>query len=183
MKKLLESAKNKKYKTTSKETSVLNYVTDEVNLEDGQGAVSVTIPHSNLQTVKYVYDEEKQVYERYARNKEQTDWTSGNTITTKNIIIMFCENYTLSDSENKGRQGIKNIGTFDGYYITNGKAIKIKCTKNSREEKTEYKDLNGNTIKVNDGNTFVNICPLNANVQLEAPATTLPSNDTTKPEV
>lgn len=183
MKKLLASAKNKKYKTTSNEKSVLNYVTDEVNLEDGQGAVSVTIPHSNLQTVKYVYDEEKQVYERYARNREQIDWTSGNTITTKNIIIMFCENYKLTDSENKGRQGLKNIGTFDGYYITNGKAIKIKCTKNSREEKTEYKDLNGNTIEVNDGNTFVNICPLNANVQIESPVTTLPSNDTTKPVV
>ena len=167
MKKLLESAKNKKYKTTSKETSVLNYVTDEVNLEDGQGAVSVTIPHSDLQTVKYVYDEEKQVYERYARNKEQTDWTSGNTITTKNIIIMFCENYTLSDSENKGRQGIKNIGTFDGYYITNGKAIKIKCIKEDRNIQTKYQDLEGNEIKVNDGNTWVQICPKNANVQIE----------------
>ena len=46
--------------------------------------------------------------------------------TTKNIIITFCDNYTLQDSENKGRQGLKNIGTFDGYYITNGKAIKIQ---------------------------------------------------------
>ncbi len=38
---------------------MLNYVTDEVNLEDGQSAVSITIPHSNLQTVKYEYDEQK----------------------------------------------------------------------------------------------------------------------------
>ena len=117
--KLLASAKNKKYRTTSTATSVLNYTVDEVNLEDGQGAISVTIPHSNLQTVKYVYNEDSKVYERYARNKAQKDWTTGNPITTKNIIITFCDNYTLSDSENKGRQGIKNIGTFDGYYITN----------------------------------------------------------------
>ena len=167
--KLLQSAKNKKYKTTSNEKSVLNYVTDEVNLEDGQGAISVTIPHSNLQTVKYVYNEEDKVYERYARKKEQKDWTTGKTITTKNIIITFCNNYTLSDSENKGRQGLRNIGTFDGYYITNGKAIKIKCIKNSREEKTIYQDLEGNIIDVNDGNTFVNICPTDAKVIIEAP--------------
>ena len=32
-KKLLESAKNKGYKTTSTKESVLNYVTEEVNLE------------------------------------------------------------------------------------------------------------------------------------------------------
>lgn len=170
--KLLVSANNKKYKTTSTNQSVLNYTTDEVNLSDGQGAISVTIPHSDRQTVKYVYDEANKVYKRNARGKAQTDWTSGEAITTKNIIITFCDNYTLSDSENKGRQGLKNIGTFDGYYITNGKAIKIKCTKDSREAKTVYKDLNGNIIKVNDGNTFVNICPINSNVVLETPAET-----------
>ena len=167
--KLLKSAQSKKYKTTSDEESVLNYVTDEVNLENGQDAISVTIPHSDLQTVKYVYNEETKVYERYARKKAQTDWTTGNAITTKNIIITFCDNYTLNDSENKGRQGLRNIGTFDGYYITNGKAIKIKCIKNARDEKTTYQDLEGNEIKVNDGNTFVNICSTDTDVVLEAP--------------
>lgn len=168
--KLLQSAKNKKYKTTSKEKSVLNYVTDEVNLENGQGAISVTIPHSNLQTVEYKYDAENKVYERYARNKKQTDLNTKQAITVKNIIITFCENYTLTDKENKGRQGLKNIGTFDGYYITNGKAIKIKCEKTARDEKTVYRDLDGNIIEVNDGNTFVNICAPDAKVVIEAPA-------------
>lgn len=165
--KLLASAKSKKYKTTSDKESVLNYVTDEINLEAGEVANIVTIPHSDLQTVKYVYDAENKVYQRYARNKEQKDWDTKSIITTKNIIITFCDNYTLNDTENKGRQGLKNIGTFDGYYITNGKAIKIKCIKNSREEQTIYQDLEGNEIKVNDGNTFVNICPIAAKVGLE----------------
>ena len=170
--KLLQSAKNKNYRTTSTKESVLNYVTDEVNLENGQGAISVTIPHSTLQIVKYVYDKENKVYERYARNKSQKDWTSGKPVTTKNIIITFCDNYTLTDKENKGRQGLKNIGSFDGYYITNGKAIKIKCIKEDRDEQTRYEDLEGNEIKVNDGNTFVQICPIAAKVMIEAPVET-----------
>ena len=29
-----------------------------------------------------------------------------------------------------------------------------------------YKDLDGNEIKVNDGNTFVQICPINAKVEI-----------------
>ena len=155
--KLLESAKSKNYRTTSTEESVLNYVTDEVNLEDGEVATTITIPHSDLQTVEYEYDEENKVYVRYARGEEQTDWDTDEPVTTKNIIITFCDNYTLSDKENKGRQGLKNIGTFDGYYITNGKAIKIQCIKNERDEKTVYQDMNGKEINVNDGNTFVNI--------------------------
>ena len=175
--KLMQSAKNKKFRTTSKEKSVLKYTTEEVNLEEGIIADEVTIPHSNLQTVKYKYDEDSKKYVRYARGKEQTDWETKETVETKNIIITFCDNYTLSDVENKGRQGLKNIGTFDGYYITNGKAIKIKCTKNARDEKTVYKDLQGNEIKVNDGNTFVNICPTNAKVQIEGNEETVNSQN------
>lgn len=127
----------------------------------------ITIPHSKLQTVKYEYNKETKTYDRYARGKIQTDYITGETVTTKNIIITMCDNYTLQDSENKGRQGLKNIGTFDGYYITNGTAIPIKCIKTSREVQTVYKDLDGNEINVNDGNTFINICPTDAKIEIE----------------
>ena len=177
--KILKSANSKKYRTTSKEESVLNYVTDEVDLADGQDAISVTIPHSTLQTVRYDYDEQTKTYKRFARNKAQTEWYTKEQVTTKNIIITFCDNYTLTDTEDKGRQGLKNIGTFNGYYITNGKAIKIKCIKNARDEKTIYQDLEGNEIKVNDGNTFVNICPTDAKVVIEAPEPADITNTTT----
>ena len=176
--KILQSAKNKNYRTTSDKESILQYTTDEVKLEEGQSAVSITIPHSNLQTVKYEYDEENRVYKRYARKKEQTDWETGETLTAKNIIVTLCDNYTLTDSENKGRQGLKNIGTFDGYYLTNGRAIKIKCIKNDREEQTVYQDLEGNEIKVNDGNTWVNICPTDAKIVIEAAEGEEPSDGT-----
>ena len=143
-----------------------------VNEEDGIKtkalvAKNVTIPHSNLQTVKYEYNEETKTYKRYARKKLQTDYITKEPITTKNIIITMCDNYTLTDSENKGRQGLKNIGTFDGYYITNGKAIEIKCIKTSRDKQTIYKDLEGNEIDVNDGNTFINISPTDAKIVIE----------------
>ena len=173
---MLLQAQSKNYRTTSTEESVLNYVTDEVNLEDGQVAETITIPHSDLQTVTYEYDTENQVYVRYARGEEQVDWDTEEPVTTKNIIITFCDNYTLTDSENKGRQGLKNIGTFDGYYITNGKAIKIQCIKEARDEKTIYQDMNGNEIEVNDGNTFVHICPTDADVTIDGPEETTATN-------
>ena len=143
-----------------------------VNEEDGIKtkalvAKDVTIPHSNLQTVKYEYDEQTKTYKRYARKRLQTDYITGEAVTTKNIIITMCDSYTLKDSENKGRQGLKNIGTFDGYYITNGIAIPITCSKTARDAQTVYKDLDGNEINVNDGNTFINICPTDAEVVIE----------------
>lgn len=174
---ILKAAKTKKYKTTSNQKSVLNYEAEEVTLKEAQEAITVTIPHSTLQTVKYEYDVQKKVYQRYARKKAQTDWDTKEAITTKNIILTFCDNYTLNDSENKGRQGLKNIGTFDGYYITNGKAIKIKCVKEARDKQTVYQDLEGNEIKVNDGNTWIQICPTDAKVTIEGPATQSTTNN------
>ena len=197
--KILEMANNKKYKTTSNEKSILNYVADEFTLAEKYGtkveietadgeknantttnsatygtvenqvlnATKVTIPHSKLHTVVYEYNAETKRYTRYARKKTQTDWDTKEPITTKNIIIEFINNTDLKDGENKGRQDLHNIGTFDGYYITNGEVIKIKCTKSSRSEKTVYKDLSGREIDVNDGNTWVNICPTDAKVTFE----------------
>lgn len=156
------------YRMTTNDDGVLKYVTEEITLEESQQvANNVTIPHSKSQKVKYEYNAETKRYTRYARNKLQKDYTSGEAVTTKNIIIEFADNYTLQDTENKGRQGLSNIGTFDGYYITNGKAIKITCTKSARNKKTVYKDLSGNEIKVNDGNTWINICPKDANIIFE----------------
>lgn len=176
---ILKIAGRKGYKTKSNQKSVLNYVADEFDLANKyqsentdkntipKNAQKITIPHSNLQTVKYEYNEQEKVYTRYARNKIQTDYITGEPVKTKNIIITMCDNYTLTDKENKGRQGLKNIGTFDGYYITNGKAIKIQCIKNERNKQTVYKDLEGKEIDINDGNTFINICPINAKIEIE----------------
>ena len=97
----------------------------------------------------------------------QKDWDTKDPVTTKNIIVTFAKNTVLNDGTNKDRQNLSNIGTLDGYYITNGKAIKIKCEKTSRKEQTVYKDVNGNEIDINDGNTFIPIVPLNSEITIE----------------
>lgn len=162
--KILEIAKKDNYATTSTKKSVLNYVADEVNLESNIEANTVTIPYSDSNTVKYEYDETNQKYIRYSRNIKQVDWDTEETVYVKNIIITFCKNTTLDDGENKGRQTLDNVKTLEGYYITNGKAIKITCAKSTRSGQTVYKDLEGNEIEVNDGNTFVQICPIDSKV-------------------
>lgn len=165
--KILSIAKDKKYRTTSDKNSVLNYTTNEVTLEGEMDAIDVYIPFSTSQNVSFKYDSDKKVYVKYANKKKQSDWRTKEDITTKNIIITFAENYTLNDISGKGRQGLNNVKTLDGYYITNGKAIKINCEKSSRNSQTIYKDLSGNEINVNDGNTYIGICPLNAKVTIE----------------
>ena len=165
---ILAAAENKKYRTTSDASSVLNYAQDEVELEEGKKAKEVKIKHSYLHSVSYKYDSKTKRYTRYARGVLQKDYTTGKAITTKNIIVMFAKNSVLQDGTNKDRQNLHNIGTFNGYYITNGKAIKIECVKNDRRSKTIYREKStGKVLEVNDGNTWINICPSSENLTLE----------------
>ncbi len=163
-KNVLEIAKRDNYRVTSEKESVLNYVGDEVNLNSNIIASTVTIPYSDSNTVSYEYDEETKTYTRYSRKTKQVDWDTKEPVTVKNIIVTFCKNTRLNDGENKDRQTIDNIKTLKGYYITNGKAVEITCEKTSRSGKTLYKTLDGKEIEVNDGNTFVQICPIDSKV-------------------
>ncbi len=170
-------AEKKGYSLTSDKESVLNYTAEEVNLEgDSVKADTVTIPYSYNNTVKYEYDPETKNYIRYSRNKKQVDWLNNEEVRVKNIIITKCKNTTLNDGENKGRQTLSNIGTLDGYYITNGRAIEITCEKSARDAQTVYKDLEGNEIQVNDGNTFVQICPIDSKIAIEGEEEVIDAN-------
>lgn len=164
--KILEIANRKGYETTSTQKSVLKYVAEPVNLKSNIEARTVTIPYSTSNTVRYEYDEVTERYTRYSRNIKQVDWDTEETVTTKNIIIVKCENWTLNDGENKGRQTLDNVKTLEGWYVTNGKAIEITAEKTSRAGQTVYRDLQGNEIEVNDGNTFVQICPIDSKVEI-----------------
>lgn len=165
---ILKIAKDRGYKTTSEKESVLNYVSKEVNLETEDAIVAnvITIPYTNSHKVRYEYNSETKRYTRFSKNKKMTDEQTKEDIRTKNIIITFAKNYDLKDKEQKGRQDVVTVGELDGYYITNGKAIKIKCIKKDRKEQTKYVDLKGNEINVNDGNTWVNVCPIDSNISI-----------------
>ena len=160
-------AETKGYRTTTSDRNVLNYVTDEVNIEDGQVANNVEIPYSSTNKVKFAYNSETKLYERYINDKLQKDFLTDEALTTKNIIITYANNYTTNEENGNGRQAIENIGNLDGYYITNGMATKIKCKKTARTSRTSYQDLEGNEIEVNDGNTYIQIVPPSMNIGIE----------------
>lgn len=167
---ILEIAERKGYRTKSDSSLLLNYVAEDFELqgEDAIVAEKIQIPYSDSNIVKYEYDKESKKYIRYSKGVKETDWDTKEAVKVKNIIVECVRNTKLADTENKDRQELNNIGEFEGYYITNGKAIKITATKETRKGKTIYKDLQGNEINVNDGNTFIQICPIDSKVKISA---------------
>lgn len=125
VKEVWKVANSKNYRVKTKERNVLNYSVDEVELLNGQTANTVNVPYSTSK-VKFVYDAESKLYQRYVGNTLQKDWLTGEALKTKNIIITFAKNYTTSEENNYGRQAIENIGTLNRILYNKWKSYKNK---------------------------------------------------------
>ena len=169
MDRLNKAVEKLKYRTITDKGLLLNYSADSVDLSkygDTKEATDVTITYSNNINNHYLYDTDTKVYKRFVNNKEQNDYAAGKQITVKNIIVYAIENYTIA-GDAKGRQFLENVGSGDGYFISEGKSTKITWSKKDRQSKTVYKFTNGEELVVNDGNTFIQIMPLTGSLVIE----------------
>lgn len=161
MENIQKVALNRGYRTTSTTPLLLNYNVEEVNidgLEDSLVANNISIPYSYYMTASYTYDNDNKYYLRFVNGVPHTDYVTKEQYHFKNIIAINVGNYTI---DGYGRQSLNNVGTGNGYYITNGYARPITWNKASRESQTIYTYLDGTKIEVNDGNTFIQIVPIN----------------------
>jgi len=150
-----------KMRTERKKDLLFDYSSKEINLNDWENskvANKVSITYSKATTSSYEYDATEKVYKRFVNGKDHSDYVTKEQYTFKNIITYQLKNTNVS-GDNKGRQNLDNIGSGEGYYITNGYATKIKWKKECRECQTEFTYLNGKEIVLNDGNTFIQIQP------------------------
>lgn len=160
-----EYAEKKNYMTDSK-ISYSWYSKEDFDLKNGSSATDVSVPYSSLYTVNYKYNSADKVYDRYIGSNPHMSQT-GNGLTAKNIIICHVRNYPLNDGQNKDRQELDTVGSGKGYYVTNGKAIEITWSKSSRTAKTEYKDLEGNSLVINPGNTYIQMVPTDSVITIK----------------
>ena len=170
LEKAAKYAEDKGYTRETNEDLLLNYSATEIDLTKEQGVESaneITLKYSNYHTTSYEYDKENKVYKRFMSGKANVDLQTNEQYTAKNIIVYKVKNYTLSDGENKGRQELSNVGNGSGYYISCGYAVPITWEKTSHSGQTIYKYQNGEEITVNDGNTFIQIMPIDSVITIE----------------
>lgn len=167
MEKINEYSKENGYDRDTDKDLLLNYSVDEIDLskrEDAIKADTVFMKYSYYTTASYEYDSEKKVYKRYMSDTPHVDAVTGDQYTFKNIIITPIETHTY---DSYGRLELDNIGSGEGYFITLGYAIPITWSKDSRSSQTVYKNMDGEEIKVNDGNTFIQITPPSEDIKIE----------------
>lgn len=167
MKNIQQQIGKRGYRNTTDVSPVLNYSADEIELttfDNSTVANKVYIEYSGSRNTSFEYDPETKVYKRFQNGVAHIDYVTKEQYTAKNIITYQVENYSL---DSYGRQALRNIGSGTGYYISNGQAIEITWSKESRNAKTVYKYKDGTEIKVNDGNTYIEIQPKDRKITIE----------------
>jgi len=159
-----------KYRSTTEEKPLLAYNAESIDLssiENIEDAKYVSISFSKGYAAKFYYDEETKMYKRSQNSTEMIDYTSGERIVCKNIIT-YQVGYSNIAGDNKGRLNMNNIGSGNGYFISEGKAVPIKWEKTSRSGKTKYTMEDGSELVVNDGMTYIEIAPTNQNLTISS---------------
>ena len=147
---------NKGYKKESDNTILLNYNGTDIDLSKMDGvktANTVTIVYGNIVT-KFIYDSNNKMYKRNVNGVDAKDYFTKEQFDTKNIIV---ERITYSMASDNYYWDLHTTGSGEGYFITNGYAVPIKWSKESRKAKTKYTYLDGKEIEVSDGRTYIEL--------------------------
>lgn len=166
MEKIQDYIKRVKYRTTTDKKQVFSFNESAVEPLAGDKAGKISIRYSSSYTCGFEYDQASKKYLRFRKGSPQIERTTGAQLTAENIVVQFVKNHTI-EGDTAGRQEVYTVGSGSGYYITRGKAVKIKWSKSERSAATKYTDESGNTIKLNPGPTWVQIVPAAGKVTLE----------------
>jgi len=158
------------FRTATEAAPTLVYSETPVALGAGESARNVRITYSKGNaTTEYEFDDVTGLYLRYRNGKphmarETTANNNSSTqLTAKNILVQFVRNRSI---DREDRQELDDVGSGEGYFITNGRAERITWSKASRTDPTMFKFLSGEPVLLNPGQTYIQIVPLNAAVEL-----------------
>lgn len=166
MEKLKKHAEKKKFHDTAEVKFPFTY--NEAGKDvvpAGENAAVITLKYPSM-TSKYEYDSASGIYKRFRYGKDHMERVTGKQLTAKNIIVLYVPNWDIK-GDYAGRQDMDTTGSGKGYFISCGKAVKIKWSKESRSAQTKYTYENGDPLVLNRGQTWIQIMPVNAKVTME----------------
>ncbi len=104
------------------------------------------------------YDSANKVYKYFQYGQAETDAGNGNKqVSFTNLLL---QNARLEQLDEHGyMMYYPTESNRDGWFITNGKAVKVKWTKKGDTFATRYYDESGDEIKLNVGKTYVALIP------------------------
>ncbi|MCL6472615.1 MAG: DUF3048 domain-containing protein [Firmicutes bacterium] len=131
----------------------------------GIEARAITIPFPTT-TVSYNYDPVSGDYLRSMNGVAHTDAVTREQLRAKNVVVQFTKQRVIDTA---GRLDIDLVGDGRAIFFIGGRRIEGRWIRPSESEPFLYKDSDGNTIKLNRGQTWVEIVAENMRVTANLP--------------
>ncbi len=129
---------------------------------EGESAVTVTVPFSNIKTGVFTYDEESGKYLVSEYGKPYVDGNDGSQVAVTNVIAIRASCKVIDEV---GRMKIDLAGhSGDGWFACGGRIIPITWAKADRSSPITYKKADGTPLTLGRGSSYVNIIPLSNSV-------------------
>ena len=162
---IMQAVKDKKLRTKPRKglTSHFNFSDKEIK-NDGDASFKaeyVKVPFSAYMTPYFTYGKKDKSYTRFAFGTKHIDKGTGKALKFKNIFIQFVNEY------NKDHNGYQTMDLMNqsgsGYYITDGRGIKVYWKKKGGADKTQffYDKTHTKEVLVNTGKTYYAVFPVN----------------------
>lgn len=116
----------------------------------------------NAYSVRWIYEPSSNRYLREQGGQVALD-ESGKQLGAKNIILQFSLQ-TLANDE-KAHILYETVGLGRALIFRDGKTIEGKWEKNSRIERTRFLDAQGNEVKFNRGQTWIEVLPTGSEIE------------------
>ena len=158
--KMLKGAKQLGYRTKFKEEKMakhFDFYDEDTELVSEDQAKYVYLPFSEYSTCYLKYDEKSKEYKKFEYKTKHVDHKNNKQLSFKNVIIQLVKETNIDRNGYQHLYLHKRKG--EGYYITNGKRMKIKWRKNEEEGTMCYYDMDGNVLNINSGKTYIAAYP------------------------
>lgn len=158
--KMLKGAKKLGYRTKFKESKMakhFDFYDEDTELSSGDTTTYVNLPFSAYSTCYLKYDEKSKEYKKFEYKTKHKDHKNNKQLSFKNVIIQLVKETNIDRNGYQHLYLHKRKG--EGYYITNGKRMKIKWRKNEEEGTMCYYDMDGNVLTINPGKTYIAAYP------------------------
>jgi hypothetical protein len=118
-------------------------------------ANTVTIPYGTYTAPVYTYDVQNKAYRRDQVKGAHIDGQTGQQLLFKNVFVLYVPQKRIV-GDSAGRLDITIATKGKGLYITNGVVVPIRFEKKSMKDPVVYTTEEGEILKVNPGQTFIN---------------------------
>ena len=133
---------------------------DEVILS-GEAANTVKVTFRGTKTTTFTYDAATGLYDTAQYGSDYIDAATGNTVTFKNLMVLYTDQWTRHDGEYP-RSYYTLDGEGDGYLAIDGQIVPIKWHRDGLRSNFSYTLADGTPITLAAGTTYVAIADVDS---------------------